>query len=260
MLRLARQFLALTAWRMQTPKPYSAFVLSLTTVGIFLAVCTAIFLAKYSSRKIFCFCGMFLAISEVYKQGFLYGIVNHQTYDWWYFPFQLCSVPMYLCLILTFLPDNRCPRIRTLLCTFIQDFGLLGGIAALAEPTGLLHPYWTLTLHGLCWHFLLIFLGLYCCLSGQSDTTRSGFWKMLPLFGLCALLATCINVATHPYGNADMFYISPYYPNGQIVFHQIALKIGVTAGNLFYLLGVVVGAFLCHCLCHTIKIKRSMKS
>ena len=43
-----------------------------------------------------------------------------------------------------------------------------------------------------------------------------------------------------------MFYISPYYPNGQIVFHQIALTIGTAAGNLLYLAAMVLGGFICH--------------
>ena len=54
-----------------------------------------------------------------------------------------------------------------------------------------------------------------------------------------------------------MFYISPYYPNEQIVFHRIALGIGITAGNLIYLTGVALGGFLCHLGCryclHSVK-------
>ena len=60
------------------------------------------------------------------------------------------------------------------------------------------------------------------------------------------LLAVTVLLASHPYGNADMFYISPYYPNGQVVFHQIALTIGTVPGNILYLLSVVLGGFLFH--------------
>jgi len=72
------------------------------------------------------------------------------------------------------------------------------------------------------------------------------FTDTLPFFCGCAAAATFINVASHPYGNADMFYISPYYPNGQVVFHQIALTIGTVPGNILYLLSVVLGGFLFH--------------
>lgn len=60
------------------------------------------------------------------------------------------------------------------------------------------------------------------------------------------LIATVINVLSRPYGNADMFYISPYYPNLQIVFHRISLTIGITFGNICYLLSVITGGAICH--------------
>ena len=44
----------------------------------------------------------------------------------------------------------------------------------------------------------------------------------------------------------DMFYISPYYPSLQVVFHSIALYIGIIPGNIVYLFCVCLGAALIH--------------
>ena len=257
MQELLQRFFQASAWTMQTPVPYSPFHLSLTALGICAAAWMARRLAAGRRKHVLFVCGLILAASELYKQGFLYYIVNGRSYDWWYFPFQLCSVPMYLCLAVPLLSRPEYARARRTACTFIQDYGLLGGFMALAEPSGLLHSYWTLTLHGLCWHFMLIFLGLYCAQSGESDREPAAFLRTLPLFAACCAAAALINIAAHPYGNADMFYISPYYPNEQIVFHRIALEIGITAGNLIYLTGVALGGFLCHLGCryclHSVK-------
>lgn len=238
---------------MRTPVPYSPFHLSITALGICTAVWAAHRLAARRRKHVLFICGLLLAASELYKQGFLYYVVNGRSYDWWYFPFQLCSVPMYLCLIIPLLSGPKFARARRAVCTFIQDYGLLGGVMALAEPSGLFHPYWALTLHGLCWHFTLIFLGLYCAESGESGREPAAFLHTLPLFCVCCAAAMLINVAAHPYGDADMFYISPYYPNGQIVFHEIALEIGIAAGNLIYLTGVVLGGFICHLGCSRLR-------
>ena len=205
---MAEAFFQATAWTMDTPKPYGAFHLVLTVLGVSLSI----FLARkfsFPERKagpdtILFLCGLFLGLTELYKQGFIYYIENGRTYDWWYFPFQLCSVPMYLGLFIPMVPA----RIRNVFYLFIQDFGLLGGIMALAEPSGL-----------------------------------------IPLFLFCTAIATAVNVLSHPYGNADMFYISPYYPNGQIVFHQISLVIGTFAGNCLYLASVLLGGFIIHISC-----------
>ncbi len=241
-----------TAWTMEPPKPYSLFHLSFSFIGLFLAVRLSVYLARRLAVKqlnrLLWVCGFLLAVAEVYKQLFLYYVVYLGDYNWWYFPFQLCSMPMYLCLLLPLL--GRYPRAHQTVCTFLQDFCLLGGIMSLAEPSGLLHPYWTLTLHGLWWHVMLVFIGLLICFSGLSGQTRSDYLRTLPLLACFCAAATCINVATH--GEADMFYISPYYPVSQAVFHQISLVLGTAAGILVYLLSLCAGGFLCHLLANAI--------
>ena len=178
------------------------------------------------------------------QAGFLYFVENNHTYDWWYFPFQLCSVPMYLGLLLP--AANSVPRLRSVFTVFIQDYGLLGGIMALLEPSGLMHPYWLMTIHGFLWHFILIFMGLSCAFQTESGKDIRSFLRTIPLFLFCAALATAVNLLSHPYGDADMFYLSLYYPNSQIVFHQIALTLGVGTGNILYLLSMILGGGICH--------------
>lgn len=193
-------------------------------------------------RVLFC-CGLFLAASEAYKQLFLYFAVNHRHYDWWFFPFQLCSLPMYLCLALPFLKEGQ---LKTVCCTFMQDFNLLGGIAALLVPEGFMGIHWSLTLHGFVWHSLLILIGGFVFLTGRSDLTRRGFFRTLPVFAVCCVIATAINIWAPGNGQADMFYISPYYPTTQIIFHDIALRIGIQPANLLYLATVCLGGFVVH--------------
>ena len=51
---------------------------------------------------------------------------------------------MYLCLLLPFLKHKS---MKTAVCTFLQDFNLLGGLAALIVSEGFRGIHWTLTLH-----------------------------------------------------------------------------------------------------------------
>jgi len=243
---LLKTILQKTAWPMAAPKPYSLFHILCSVAGVTLALWLARRrrLSEKQALHVLLSCGILLAASEIYKQLFLYYIVNQGTYDWWYFPFQLCSTPMYLCLFLPFI-WNR-PAARRLVCGYLQDFGLLGGIMALAEPSGLLHSYWTLTLHGLSWHILLVFIGLFCGVSGLAGQGVREYKKELLLFAFFCLIATAINVATH--GQADMFYISPYYPVTQIFFCQLSLRYGIPAGIMLYLGAICAGGFLIHCL------------
>ncbi|MFR3728547.1 hypothetical protein [Lacrimispora sp.] len=251
-----KEFLEKTAWPMNPPVPYSLFHILFVAIGLI----TVVLLAYYTNRSInnrklpllLFFCGVVLAATEVWKQLFLYYVVNEQTYNWWYFPFQLCSLPMYFCLIIPFTPGKSN---KTILCTFMQDFNLLGGIMALAEPSGLFHPYWFLTLHGLIWHLLLIYIALVIAFSRYSDVSLKGFARTLPLFLICCIIASIINRTAKPLGQADMFYISPYYPSAQIVFHEIALQYGIPAGNGVYLIATCFGGFLFHSIFNRVHLR-----
>ena len=56
--------------------------------------------------RFFFICGMIMFLSELWKQYCITFIINEHRYNWWYFPFQLCSIPMYLCLMLPFAPED----------------------------------------------------------------------------------------------------------------------------------------------------------
>lgn len=237
-------FLQWTAWPMTPPVPYSAFHIILASAGICMACVLAWKLRGLKGdafyRVVF-LCGVILALSELYKQLFLYYIVGQGHYDWWYFPFQLCSLPIYFCLLIPLLKGNAFGRV---LCTFVMDFGLLGGIMALAEPSGLLHPYWTMTLHGLLWHVMLIFTSLFLAFAGHEKRDLLSYLQMLPVFGVTCIIATVINMLTK--GASDMFYISPYYPVTQVVFDKISIRYGTGIGIMLYLLSVCLGGLICH--------------
>ena len=87
-------------------------------------------------------CGLFMLSSEIWKQLTLTFILNDGQYNWWHFPFQLCSIPMYILLIY---PWIRRSALKQTLLTFLMCYGLLGGIAVFADTTGLHYPLPALT-------------------------------------------------------------------------------------------------------------------
>lgn len=170
-------FLNATAWTMAEPKPYGLFHIVMLLVGIPVSIALAWKLRRVSDRsyhRILFAIAVILLLSELYKQLFHFYVMDNKTYDWWIFPFQLCSLPMYLCAILPFMKKSRW---LIPLETFLMDFNLLGGLMALLVPDGLMHPYITLTLHAFVWHFLLLFVGCFIGFSRHGDTSLSGFIK-----------------------------------------------------------------------------------
>lgn len=235
-----------TAWPMKKPAPYSLFHLLITLTGTAAAFLAAFFLSRKKNipaGRIIFGCGIILAAAEIYKQLFLYHIVRQGSFDWWYFPFQLCSIPMYLCLLYPVCLKKHTP-------VFLQDFGLLGGITALLFPEGFLHPYVALTLHGFIWHFILVFLALYCHGAGLCQKPGRSFCRALVIYFFCLAGAVGINAFVqqnlYPAGFADMFYINCTFPSAQPVFHQISLILGNFWGHFAYILASCLGAGLIH--------------
>lgn len=82
--------------------------------------------------KIFFFtCGLVMAVSEIWKQWCLTFLLGQGHYNWWHFPFQLCSIPMYICLMFPWIHSEKLQKI---MLVFLMDYGLLGGILPFLTP------------------------------------------------------------------------------------------------------------------------------
>ena len=115
-------------------------------------------------RRFFLISGILMLASELWKQYTLTFLIGGVSYNWWYFPFQLCSIPMYVCLLL---PWVRSRRLRQILTAFLVDFGMLGGVFAFFDTSGMHYGYLPLTIHSFAWHIFLILLGIAAALSDR---------------------------------------------------------------------------------------------
>lgn len=205
-------------------------------------------------KRIYFFCGVSMFFSEVWKQYTLTFIVNNGTYNWWNFPFQLCSIPMYVCIVLPFIKQ---PSLARAFAAFLMNYGLLGGIFVFFDTSGMHYSYLPLTIHSHLWHILLIGIGLLSGISKDGDTSFLAYIKSTALYVIGCIIATMLNLILHKYGTINMFYISPYYKMSQRVFEQIALSIGNNLGLLIYMLSIVTGAGVLHLFWYFLSAKIS---
>ena len=140
-------------------------------------------------EKVLFFIGIFLLTSEILKQLLLTFVMNNGHYNLWYFPFQLCSLPMYLLVLYPFFHTE--PARNTIL-GFLSTYNLLGGIAVFFDTSGMHYPLLILTVHSYLWHILLIVTGI---LSGiflvQKSVPMTPLQKILKDSRLTLLHAVC---------------------------------------------------------------------
>lgn len=187
--------------------------------------------------------GIIMLVSEIWKQYTLTFVLGQGHYNLWYLPFQLCSIPMYVCLLI---PWVKNPRLLGILAAFLTDYGLLGGIFAFFDTSGMHYGYAPLTVHSYLWHIVLIFIGLTAACIFPSSSKWSCFLGSTALFLVCCLIALILDLTLDSYGTINMFYINPDYPMAQKVFSSIALAIGNTPGILAYIGSIISGAALFH--------------
>lgn len=234
-----------TAWAMEKPAAYGPFHLLYTLFGLLLSIFLAWKLRKLGDKGnkiLLTACGVFLAVCEVYKQLFYFYFMDNHVYSWWIFPFQLCSVPMYLCLIAPWLKKGK---LQKAMYNFMMLYNLLGGAMAFIEPSGIVHGYWTLTLHAFTWHMSLIFIGLYLFASRRGGLQKEDFVLSTKLFGGLCVLAFGLNLALRKIsgGAVNNFYIGPSR-SPLIIIKQISEKFGWYVGTVLYIPAVILGAFL----------------
>ncbi len=240
-----RDLIEATAWEMEKPKAYGTFHLTFTLVGFVLCVFLAWRLrnlGEKGSRRLLLGVGAFLIVTEIYKQLFYYYHIGGGSYQWWIFPFQLCSIPMYFCVIA---PLLRRGKLQHAMFCFMTTFNLLGGAISFAEPSGLVHEYWTLTLHAFLWHMCLVFVGFYLIASGRGARTLRDYRYAAITFGVLCVVAFGINLSLFNVseGSINMFYVGPRN-SPLIVFKQISEAAGWYVSTLLYIPAVCLGSFL----------------
>lgn len=245
MLQAIDRFFESISWPMEPIPAYGAFHIIYTLVGFVVCTVAAWKLRNASDKAtswiLFC-CGLLLAVSEAFKQLFYFFVMEDNQYSWNDFPFQLCSVPMYMCLIAPWLKPGKLQRS---MYSFMVLYNLLGGAISFAEPSGLLLDHWFLTIHALLWHMLLVFIGLFICFSKRGGNIMADYVGATKTFiALCAI-AFCLNcVVQFGIGSyMNMFFVGP--GNSPLaVFSLFSEWFGWYINTLIYIFAVCLGAYI----------------
>ena len=245
-LDLIRTILGPTAWEMEVAPAYGLLHLGFMIPGFILSFFLAWKLRNLDDRKnrrLILGIGIFLLVCEVYKQLMYEVVIEPEVlYHWGNFPFHLCSIPMYLCLLI---PALKPGKVQRALCGFLASFNLLSGFIAFFEPSGLLHEYWTITFHSLLWHMVLVFLGAYVAFSGRGCTTNRQFLHTCSVFGVLCLIAFVFNFSLWEFSEHQItvFFLGPGH-SPIIVFKTISEMFGWPVCSALYILCLCGGAYL----------------
>jgi uncharacterized membrane protein YwaF len=171
-----------------------------------------------TDRRVITAMALTLLAGEIFKQ--LFWFEYYQYYRWEIFPFQFCSVPIYVSLFAAFAPWDKA---REVCYRFLAFFGIIGGLAVMLVPSAVLYTYFVpISLHSMIWHAILVGMGVYLIVSrGYGKELKELVAPFFMFLGfVCMAIIGNILVyklhlgtdACHEGDNLSMFYLSPYYP------------------------------------------------
>jgi len=190
--------------------------------------------------------GIFLLCIELYKQIFLGQLFS--SYQWYVFPFQFCSVPIYVCLIAPWLKKTR---FKEACYSFLGIYAFIAGIGVMALPNSVFISQISICLHTMIWHGGMISIGLFL-LSNRRIGTEIRQWMdaSIILLGFI-VLSIGINFIVHyafPTQYLNAFFINPWLASPFPILGPILVAgqaaYGLIWGWLMYLVAYIIAFFL----------------
>ena len=239
------------SWRIEGLGPYGF----LHILFIILTIVSSIILCKISKShddkqvvKTVFIIGLIFLVLELYKQLFYNTFSDGlKSYNWSMFPFQLCSTPMYLCLLSIFFKEN----IRKSIYSFLAFFGFVAGLTVMIFPETVIIDEVTISIQSLLWHGLQCVLGCYLIKTQNygeniSEIKHGIFWFIGLLFAAIVMNYT-FEVCKTIYnidGYFNLFYISPYYECNVVILKDIWNATNYHFALLCYIIGVILGTIV----------------
>lgn len=214
-MNFLNSFMELLNGTMTTPTAYGWFHLLMITLIVSFTVFLCIKFKNATEKQtklILLILSSVCLLLEIYKQlNFSYNDGNW-TYQWYAFPFQFCSTPMYVAFVASFLKEGK---VRDCLFSFLATYGLFAGLAVMLYPGDVFISTIGINIQTMVHHGLQVTFGVFLLATKKVKMEYKTVLKALPVFAILVVTALSLNLITHFAGLTDtfnMFYISPYYP------------------------------------------------
>lgn len=208
--------------KMNTPTNYDPFHLMWVGIVIVISILLVCFLKNINDKGVRIMAGSLwglMVLLEIAKQ-LIYSIslVDGQflwDYQWYAFPFQFCSSPLYVLPIVAFAKDNK---FRDAAITFLATFSLFAGLCVYVFPNDVFVSTAFISNQSMIHHGIQVFFGVYLAFRYREKMTPKNLLWGTAVFSALAALAMAMNIGAHyifPMCGIDetfnMFFVSPYH-------------------------------------------------
>lgn len=235
---------------MREPQPYASFSkgwfhylsLALFVILTIILIRSMRKMNKQQVNRLLIGFSMVLLIFEVYKQ-IIFTYQAGGSYQWYAFPFQFCSTPMYIALIAGLAKREQ---VRESLIAFLGTFGLFAGLAVMLYPETVFITTVGINIQTMVHHGGMAALGI-ALLSTEIKHSWSSIWKAVTVFSVLVSIAIVMNTIFNTWieaGTFNMFFINPRFDNGIPVLSIFQPLVSPLVFDIIYIVGFSMVASL----------------
>ncbi|MBE7075983.1 MAG: hypothetical protein E7375_02835 [Clostridiales bacterium] len=257
------KFMLFLQGEMTTPTLFSWF--HIMCLCILIASCVTVFLLrKRISQKavnnIVLIIGIMCIVFEIYKQlvfsyNYEEGVGATWDFQWYAFPYQFCSTPMYLMVLAGIL---RKGKVYNAIMAYLATFSMFAGLCVMLYPGNVFISMIGINIQTMFCHGTMFFVAFLLLATRVVPVKFETVFKGLIVFVIVLTIALLLNVIWHYCGNEEdfnMFYISPFVPCDELpILNIINEKAPYIVYLLCYILGFTLAAFLLMCFAKLFRV------
>ena len=237
---------------LDVPKSYGWFHLLFFALSIALGIFLCIRFRnpdENTVRHILLVITVTVAALELYKQ-FIYSFsCNGEQikfdYQWYIFPFQFCSIPMYV----GFLAVITKKAFHKAFCSFLVTYSLFAGICVMVYPTQVFVETVGINIQSMVCHGTMISVAIFLLGSGYVKPDTKTMLRALPVFASAIAVAIILNevfVLTGIVGGEtfNMFFISRHYAPSLPVYSLVQKYVPYPWCVFIYFIGFSLASYI----------------
>ncbi|MBE6665942.1 MAG: hypothetical protein E7603_06975 [Ruminococcaceae bacterium] len=236
--------------KMTLPPAWGWFHILFWILTILFAVLLCVFHKKDRPervRKVVLAVAIVVTILEIYKQinySFSYGNGITFDYQWYAFPWQFCSTPMYAGLLAGIIKKGK---IHDALCAFLATYAMFAGLCVMVYPNDIYTNIIGINIQTSICHGTMISVAIYLLYSGHVKLQHKTILKAMSVFACAMGIAMILNEITYKCGleeTFNMFYISPHHPPHLPVYSSVQAVVPFPFCTIIYFAAFSFVAYL----------------
>ena len=234
--------------KMQRPEPWGWFHLLFWGLIIASTVLLCVFHKKDKPQRVrwvVLTVAIVVIIFEIYKQiTFSFGSGMTFDYQWYAFPFQFCSTPMYIGLLAGIIGKGK---IHDALCAYLATYAMFAGLITMCIPNDIYIDTIGINIQTSVCHGSMITVAIYLFYTGHVKLQHKTILKAMPVFACMMGIAMILNEIAFRSGlqeTFNMFYISPHCEPSLLVYKDVQAVVPFPFCTIIYFLGFTLAAYL----------------